>query len=146
MYSSNKNRFEVDEKMKKQRTYAYEDTQYKGTYRMARAWYYGVENLVSSGISANFEGRKAPLYNPRQNKDASGYTGDYKRKWIRQHEMHPSSNYSRANQDSEMVRESLRKWNILWTRINRNKEQPDAVTDKISKPKFDRKEAEIWND
>ncbi|MEQ9051751.1 MAG: hypothetical protein RLP11_15675, partial [Marinoscillum sp.] len=59
---------------------------------------------------------------------------------------HPSANYTKANQDSEMIRNSMRKWNLFWTRVNRNKQQPNAVTDTTLKPKFDRKEAQIWND
>lgn len=45
----------------------------------------------------------------------------------------------------QKLRNSLRKWNVLWVQLNRNKQQPNAVKEKISKPKFDKKEREIWN-
>lgn len=146
-YSVNKHRFDVDERRAKARIYPWEHTKYKGMSKKKLEWYVSLGNLISSGVTANFEGsNKLPVYDPQPAKAATAYTGDFKLKWIKQHEMHPSSNYARPNQDSELVRNSLRKWNVFWTRLNRNKVQPDAVTDKISKPKFDRKEAEIWNE
>ncbi|MDH5609279.1 MAG: hypothetical protein OEY56_07345, partial [Cyclobacteriaceae bacterium] len=59
---------------------------------------------------------------------------------------HHSIEYKDAlHVESKMVRNSMRKWNLFISRINGNKVQPDAVTEKVSKPKFDRKEKEIWN-
>lgn len=146
-YSTNKHRFDVNEKLKKSRVYDYADTEYKGTYRKKSKWYYDLDNLIVSGVTGAFESRqKAELYDPQQNKEAAAYTGTYKKKWITENNMHPSANYTKANQDSEMIRNSMRKWNLFWTRVNRNKQQPNAVTDTTLKPKFDRKEAQIWND
>ncbi len=146
-YSTNKHRFDVNKK--KRQEYVYDDTEanYQGFSRKRLNWLYSVENIVLSNKTKSFEASaKIPRYDPQQQKSSSDYMGNYKLKWINTHEMHPSSKYSHAHQDSEMLRKSLRKWNLMWTRMNGNKEQPDAVTDKISKPKFDRKEAEIWND
>ncbi|WP_421892186.1 hypothetical protein [Marinoscillum sp.] len=146
-YSTGKHRFDVNEKLKKSRVYDYAATEYKGTDSKKTKWYYDLDNLIASGVTGAFESRKkAERYDPQQNKEAAGYTGSYKKKWITENNMHPSANYTKANQDSEMIRNSMRKWNLFWTRVNRNKQQPNAVTDTTLKPKFDRKEAQIWND
>lgn len=59
---------------------------------------------------------------------------------------HPSYRYKKSVLvASETVRNGLRKWNIFWTGFSRNSESPKGVKKKASKPKFDRKEREIWN-
>ncbi len=78
--------------------------------------------------------------------NAGFYIGDFKTNWNKTKEMHPSFNHHNADQSMEMVRESLRKWNIFWVRVNSNEEDPKGVKEKVSKPKFDKKEAEIWNE
>jgi hypothetical protein len=78
--------------------------------------------------------------------DAGYYTGNFKVNWKKTKEMHPSFNHHNANQSIEMVRESLRKWNIFWVRVNTNEADPKGVKEKVSKPKFDKKEADIWNE
>ncbi|MEP4532430.1 MAG: hypothetical protein ABJ004_05040 [Cyclobacteriaceae bacterium] len=77
--------------------------------------------------------------------NAGSYTGDFKANWKNSKDMHPSFNHHNANQSMEVVRESMRKWNVFWVRINSNQEDPKGVKEKVSKPKFDRKESEIWN-
>ncbi|MEO9475462.1 MAG: hypothetical protein ABJG41_07995 [Cyclobacteriaceae bacterium] len=77
--------------------------------------------------------------------NAGSYTGDFKANWKNSKDMHPSFNHHNANQSIEVVRESMRKWNVFWVRINSNQEDPKGVKEKVSKPKFDRKESEIWN-
>lgn len=146
-YSEDKDRFEVNEKIKKSRLYDYEGMEYRGKDSKKQQWYENLSAMITSGIRARYEAeKKLPIYDPQPNKAAASYSGDFKLKWIQSKSMHPSSNYTHATQDSQAIRESLRKWNILWVRLNRNKVQPDAVTDKISKPKFDRQEKDIWND
>ncbi|MEQ8470164.1 MAG: hypothetical protein RIC35_03220 [Marinoscillum sp.] len=146
-YSTNKNRFDVNERMKKQtRYYDVASTKYRGTYRKPTKLTWNLDNLVLSSKTKRYEGNKMPRYDPEQNKSIANYTGTYKQKSISQKKMHPSAKHLTANQDSDAVRSGIRKWNIFWNRLNRNKVQPDAVTDKISKPKFDRKEAKIWNE
>lgn len=146
-YSTNKNRFEVDERLKKQsRIYDFASSKYRGTYRKSTRLKWNVDNLWLSSKTKRYEGNKVPRYGPQQNTSLANYSGSFKQKSINQKKMHPSAKHLSANQDSEAVRGGIRKWNIFWTRLNRNKVQPDAVTDKISKPKFDRKEAKIWND
>jgi len=142
-----KDRFYVNEKIKNTPREDMSDVEFSGFSRKQKKWYKDLNDISMSGNLADFEGPvRMPLYWPVETRQQNEYKGDFKRKWMNAHKMHPSANYRIANQDSELIRESLRKWNIFWTRVNRNKEQPDAVTDKISKPKFDRKEAEIWND
>ncbi|RED98897.1 hypothetical protein [Marinoscillum furvescens] len=146
-YSTNENRFEVNERLKKQtRTYNFFVSKYKGETKTYREWYKEAFNLAMTRGQGNFQATKLPRYDPLPNLDRMDYRGDFKQKWIRKNAMHPSVAHKKAKQDSELMRDGLRKWNIFWTRLNRNKEQPDAVTDKISKPKFDKKEADIWNE
>ncbi len=76
----------------------------------------------------------------------ANYLGPYKMKVKYAKHQHPSYKYKKAAYVSnDFFREAMRKWNIMWVKLNGNKEQPQAVKDKISKPKFDRKEREIWN-
>ncbi len=74
------------------------------------------------------------------------YTGNYKVRWKNNADMHPSFNHHKATSSMKIVRESMREWNIFWVNINGNKEDSEGVKQKVPKPKFDRKEAEIWND
>ena len=60
--------------------------------------------------------------------------------------LHPSSNYIYAkNKDIKLIRQGMRKFNILWTRVNGNKSNPKTVDKKESKSKYDKDETEIWN-
>lgn len=60
--------------------------------------------------------------------------------------MHPSVNYLTAkNIPMKLVRKGLRKWNIFWVRLNEGKLYPKGVHKVAKKPKFDRKEKDIWN-
>ncbi|MBV6645515.1 MAG: hypothetical protein KI790_08690 [Cyclobacteriaceae bacterium] len=105
---------------------------------------YKAENLPL----ANYRG----TYKPRPNiakqtsRQVSGYDGDFKLKPVRGKDLHPSASYRMMmGVSGQKLRNSLRKWNVLWVQLNRNKQQPNAVKEKISKPKFDKKEREIWN-
>ncbi len=146
-YSTNKHRFDVNKKKRQEYVYLGLEADFQGFSRKRLKWAVSLDNLQESSRSGAFESKsKLPAYDPNQPEYATNYTGDFKLKWIKHNEMHPSSKYSKANQSSEFLRESMGKRNLIWTRLNRNKQQPNAVTDKISKPKFDRKEAEIWNE
>lgn len=60
--------------------------------------------------------------------------------------MHPSANYLSAKYyKSRSVRNTKRKFNVVWVRMNGNKIQPDAVKKKTKKAKFDKDEIDIWN-
>ena len=60
--------------------------------------------------------------------------------------MHPSVNYLTAkNIPIKFVRKGLRKWNIFWVRLNDSKIQPNGIRKVAKKPKFDKKEKDIWN-
>lgn len=118
-----------------------------GHIKAPTEWRKKLNVYQKSDALMSYEGPvKVPLYWPLESLNEAEYSGDFKQNWVKRSSMHPSAAHKNANQSSELIRESLRKWNILWTQVNRNKVQPDAVTDKITKPKFDRKEAEIWND
>ena len=75
----------------------------------------------------------------------AGYSGHYKHQKKGKH-MHPSANYLYAkNTDSEFMRGMMQKASILWVRVHRNQTDPKGVKKKASKLKFDKDEAEIWN-
>ena len=72
--------------------------------------------------------------------------GPYKIKMKYSKNIHYSYKYKKTNMvRNEFLRDRMKDWNIFWVKLNWNKSQPSAVTDKISKPKFDRKERHIWN-
>lgn len=77
----------------------------------------------------------------------SKYMGPLKLKPVKPGKnLHPSYRYKKSVfVANENVRSGLRKWNIFWTGFARNSESPKGVRKKASKPKFDRKEREIWN-
>ena len=62
------------------------------------------------------------------------------------HDAHPSANYLTAKyDDSAWVREAKRKTSVTWVRVFGNKNEPKGVSKKPKKAKFDKDEAEIWN-
>lgn len=74
------------------------------------------------------------------------YSGPIKIKGDKKRDFHPSASYLIATHaSSAQLKDAYRSWSILWNRMYGNNAQPPAVTDKVSKPKFDRKEREIWN-
>lgn len=88
---------------------------------------------------------KLPDYR-KSSMEIANYMGPYKMKPVKSKNPHPSYKYKQSIFiSSDLMRESLRKWNIFWVRLNRNKEEPAGVRKKVTKPKFDRKEREIWN-
>ncbi len=110
-----------------------------------------------SEISRSFSSRKydGPFKVTPENKEVykpistnvASFEGTYKSKFTKKKDMHPGANYHNAsNISNQTVREGLRKWNIFWVRLNRNKEMPDGTKEKIKEPKFDRKETDIWNE
>lgn len=78
--------------------------------------------------------------------EAGSYLGDFKMDWKKTKNMHPSFSHHNADQSLEVMRESMRKWNIFWVRLNTNQVDPKGVKEKVEKPKFDKKEVDIWND
>jgi hypothetical protein len=59
---------------------------------------------------------------------------------------HPSAGYINSQKHGlALSRNISRKWSITWNRWNGNNVQPKAVTQRTVKPKYDRKEREIWN-
>jgi hypothetical protein len=68
-------------------------------------------------------------------------------KYARPHykNMHPSVKHLGAKGiTSENMRIGLRKWNVFWVRINRGKIDPKGARDYAKKPKFDKRERDIW--
>jgi hypothetical protein len=83
---------------------------------------------------------------------SSTYSGDMntraglKKNRSNSKDMHPSSNHiSAKHNNNKLVRNSKRKINIVWVRMNGNKIQPKSVKEKVKKSKFDKDEIEIWN-
>jgi len=60
--------------------------------------------------------------------------------------MHPSIAYTNSLAFNFKSEDMLRKLNLFWSRLDGNKVQPPSVKEKVQKPKFDRKETNIWND
>ena len=145
-YSTNKHKFDGDPRVQYQmRPFNEGAAKYKGEGKDKNKFGALVANLWTTSKQAKYDGDVVPMYAPMGDYKSSTFSGNFKRKWMNEKDMHPSFHHNKVNNDSEMIRKGFRKWNVFWTRMNRNKVQPDAVTDKISKPKFDRKEAEIWN-
>lgn len=145
--SDSRDHFHVDKRKKKENAfYNIGTVDYQGSNKGPTLWTHKRDRTKESKETKKFEGVKAPIYGPNVNVSASEYSGNIKMKSLYKKNMHPSAKHLKANQNNEDIRAGLRKWNIFWTRINRNKPQPDAVTKKVSKPKFDRKEADIWNE
>lgn len=68
------------------------------------------------------------------------------KKMRKKSKMHPSANYLSAKYyKSRTVRNTKRKFNVVWVRMHGNKIQPDAVKKKPKKAKFDKDEIDIWN-
>jgi hypothetical protein len=60
--------------------------------------------------------------------------------------MHPSVKYLSAKYvPSKFIRKGLRKWNVFWVRLNSGKVDPSGARNFAKKPKFDKKEKDIWN-
>ncbi|MEM9326189.1 MAG: hypothetical protein AAGA85_11055, partial [Bacteroidota bacterium] len=83
----------------------------------------------------------------KSDSDLAEYLGPHKIKMAKvKGNLHPSYRYKKnVLVKSDFVKDSRQKWNIFWAGINRNQEEPKGVKEKISKPKFDKKEREIWN-
>lgn len=78
--------------------------------------------------------------------DMSNYTGDFRVKRRKYKDMHPSASYRYAkNINGQQNRERFRKFRLWWTGLWKKTEQPDAVTEKQRKPRYDKGESEIWN-
>ena len=74
------------------------------------------------------------------------YHGMVKYKKPNHKNMHPSVNYLVAkNIPIKLVRKGLRSWNGFWVRINDSKLTPKGTRKFAKKPKFDKKERDIWN-
>ncbi len=129
---------------------------YKGPVENTSGWKgpYLV-NVPKKGGEVNLDGYLGPFSGMRiskntykkANSDLGEYLGPHKMKIKKvKGDLHPSYRYKRAALvKSEMVRDGYKKWNIFWAGINRNQERPKGVKEKVSKPKFDKKEREIWN-
>ncbi len=81
------------------------------------------------------------------NRAVSEHQGNIKIKKPNHKNMHPSVNYLKAkNVSSKLVRKGLRKWSVFWVRLNDGKITPKGTKKFAKKPKFDRKERDIWMD
>ena len=74
------------------------------------------------------------------------YSGDTKYKRPKHKNMHPSVNYLKAkNITSKNIKKGLRKWSVFWVQLNPRKISPKGLRNVAKKPKFDKKEKDIWN-
>lgn len=77
--------------------------------------------------------------------DYADYTGGFKIK-RRKGEMHPSIAYISGKKiNSRKLRKEWRELNIIFVRLEGNKEIAKGVKNGPDKPKYDRKERDIWN-
>ncbi|MFA0962227.1 hypothetical protein AB9P05_10495 [Roseivirga sp. BDSF3-8] len=96
-------------------------------------------------VRARSEKQKDRYYKKLSGK-MSTYTGDFKIKRRKYKDMHPSASHRYAkNITGQQNRERFRKFRLWWTGLWKKSEQPDAVTEKERKPRYDRGESEIWN-
>ena len=74
------------------------------------------------------------------------YAGNVKYKKTRHKNMHPGVNYySTKNIGSKNIKKALRKWNVFWVQLNPRKINPKGLRNVVKKPKFDKREKDIWN-
>lgn len=74
----------------------------------------------------------------------AGYIGDFKIKKGKG-DLHPSVAFiSGSKINSRKLRNEWRELNIVWVRINGNKEVAKGVKNEPDKPKYDKREREIW--
>lgn len=100
---------------------------------------YSIEHKYS--IKQYWQLRSVPLRGTM-----ASYTGPIKIKGDKKKQFHPSAGYLNVTHaSSAQLKEAYRSWSILWNRMYGNNVQPPAVKEKASKPKFDKKEREIWN-
>jgi len=105
---------------------------------------------VSYRIEPRYTGNKSKLRIPKEMlkyyHERSFYEGSYKVKHKHIGDQHPSVNYRFASKYSSLtMRKALRKWNVIWTRLNKGSVEPKGIKEKVEKPKFDKKERVIWN-
>jgi hypothetical protein len=80
-----------------------------------------------------------------QKKKLSNYTG-HTAKQRKGSKMHPSANYLFAKYNkNRTARDVMQKASILWVRVHMNQTDPKGVKKKSPKLKYDKDEAEIWN-
>lgn len=110
------------------------------------SWIPSPKTASNQGMVFNFPSRAY-----KANRIKNNGEGDYNPKYNgfvdrNGNNFHPSSAYRSAKyKNSKFVRNSLRKFNILLVKANGNKTQPKGVYKKSKKTKYDKDEAEIWN-
>lgn len=92
-----------------------------------------------------FAERKKDMQNTAE--DIADYQGDMKVKRSKDADMHPSSRHLAAENDRPFFADLEQKWSLFWSRLwHGNDQQPDAVKDKVRKPRYDKGERSIWQD
>ncbi|HHP7241376.1 MAG TPA: hypothetical protein ACFCUD_06870 [Cyclobacteriaceae bacterium] len=107
-----------------------------------------INEYLKQRKQANFIGKEVVIkpdkYYKKRNKAFSSFDGMAKRN-TKGKSMHPSAAYLTGKRiSSDKISSGYKSFHLFWTRTFGNKVQPDAVTDKPKKPKFDKKEKEIW--
>ena len=78
---------------------------------------------------------------------AMAFQGNFKVKKTYEKGMHPSARYTKTAKPINSLDEKNKtlKFRIWWAQLfKKNENQPDAVTDKVRKPRYDPKEKDIW--
>lgn len=76
----------------------------------------------------------------------SEYTGGHQKIKRRRGDIHPSVAYVSGKRiNSRKLRKEWRELNIVWVRLHGNKEIAKGVKEGPDKPKYDKKERDIWN-
>ncbi len=107
-----------------------------------------VREYMAHRKQANYKGTgieiKTDKYYKKRNEAFSSFDGMAKRN-TKDKSMHPSAAYLTGKRiSSDKISSGYKSFHLFWTRTFGNKVQPDAVTNKLKKPKFDKKEKEIW--
>lgn len=78
---------------------------------------------------------------------AGNYQGNVNMKRKAINGRHPSYRFEKASSDDSKVKKKLNGVKMLWAKIfKKNENQPDHLKEKEKRPRFDKREKELWND
>ncbi|MBL6444970.1 hypothetical protein JMN32_01525 [Fulvivirga sp. 29W222] len=78
---------------------------------------------------------------------ASNYQGNIKMRKKRIEDRHPDFKYLRSRTNGKAEKDKVFSFKLLWSKIfKKNENQPDNLKQKDRKPRYDKKEQDIWYD
>ncbi|MEL7002931.1 MAG: hypothetical protein AAFN93_09390 [Bacteroidota bacterium] len=149
---------------------------YKFQGRMKRTWKYkrnpstgdeSLKNIAPSGTTSQaykFQGRfkltSTYRKKPYAGKDAlkgigpsratvkaSNYQGNIKMSRKRLEDRHPSFKYASGKKTSVQEKDKFFSFKLLWAKLfKKNEDQPDNLKEKNRRPRFDKREKDLWYD